>query len=237
MISSIFVFIIPIIQKDILESIINITSSVKVGAIFATISLFFIPSLLMGLLTPIVIKLKLNDLDTAGKASGKITSIATIGGIFGTFLGGFYLVPNFGSVQILFLLAIILLCLVLLVDLKLKDKGNISLIIMIIISICFMQYYINKNNEKGEDILKGEETDYVSYDTQYGRVIIYNRERNKEKIRVLNIDSGYESATYTDENKVNELVFDYTKYYDLMFKANIDINNVLLIGRSWIFLS
>ena len=47
---------------------------------------------------------------------------------------------------------------------------------------------------------------------------------------MLNIDSGYESATFTDESKVNELVFDYTKFYDLMFNANIEINNTLLIG-------
>lgn len=76
----------------------------------------------------------------------------------------------------------------------------------------------------------------VSYDTQYGRVLIYNTVLNGNNVRILNIDSGFESATFTDEDKVNELVFDYTKYYDLMFNAKIDINNVLLIGWSWIFI-
>ena len=61
-------------------------------------------------------------------------------------------------------------------------------------------------------------------------MLIYNSKLNNENIRILNIDSGYESATFTDDNKVNELVFDYTKYYDLMFNANIEINNTLLIG-------
>ena len=62
------------------------------------------------------------------------------------------------------------------------------------------------------------------------RVLIYNTVLNGNNVRILNIDSGFESATFTDEDKVNELVFDYTKYYDLMFNAKIDINNVLLIG-------
>ena len=70
----------------------------------------------------------------------------------------------------------------------------------------------------------------VSYDTQYGRVLIYNTMRGEEEVRVLNIDSGFESATYIDKDKRNELVFDYTKYYDLMFKANIDIKDTLMIG-------
>ena len=63
----------------------------------------------------------------------------------------------------------------------------------------------------------------VSYDTQYGRVMIYNKYYNNNLIRMLNIDSGFESATYIDENKTNELVFNYTKYYDLMFKSKNDI--------------
>ena len=60
--------------------------------------------------------------------------------------------------------------------------------------------------------------------------MIYNAVLNGNNVRILNIDSGFESATFTDEDKVNELVFDYTKYYDLMFNAKMDINNVLLIG-------
>lgn len=60
--------------------------------------------------------------------------------------------------------------------------------------------------------------------------MIYNAVLNGNNVRILNIDSGFESATFTDEDKVNELVFDYTRYYDLMFNAKIDINNVLLIG-------
>lgn len=62
--------------------------------------------------------------------------------------------------------------------------------------------------------------------------MIYNAVLNGNNVRILNIDSGFESATFTDEDKVNELVFDYTRYYDLMFNAKIDINNVLLIGGS-----
>ena len=117
-----FVLLIPLIQEKIILMIISLTSNVKIGAIIATILLFFVPSLYMGLLTPIILKLKLENIENAGKVSGKFYAIATIGGIFGTFLGGFWLIPKFGSVYILFMLAIVLSILMLFVDFKLDKK-------------------------------------------------------------------------------------------------------------------
>lgn len=228
--TSIFIIAIPFIQKYTLESVVSYINNIKVGAILSTIILFFIPSLCMGIITPIILKLKLNNLEMAGKVSGKINAIATMGGIVGTFLGGFILIPNIGSSNILFVLTIILVCLIPLVNFKIKEKSSIFVVIIIISSLIAFNIYKQKNELEGNKVLEIKDSEYVSYDTQYGRVIIYNSILNGENIRMLNIDSGYESATFTDESKVNELVFDYTKFYDLMFNANIEINNTLLIG-------
>lgn len=225
-----FVFLIPIIQESVIRIITTLTSNIKIGAIIATMFLFFIPSLLMGLLTPIILKLKLEDIENAGKISGKFYAIATIGGIFGTFLGGFWLIPQFGSVYILFMLALVLAILILFVEFKF-DKILIAIVAIIIIMCSLsMYYYSMKNDKSGSKVLSNIIGDKVSYDTEYGRVLIYNGIRNDEMIRVLNIDSGYESATYVDEDKCNELIFEYTKLYDLMFDADIEIKNTLLIG-------
>ena len=227
---SIYVFTIPLIQDSILISITRKISDIRVGAIICAFALFFIPALLMGIITPMILKLKLENLETAGKISGKITAIATIGGIVGTFLGGFVLIPNIGSTYILFILAILISCLVIIVDCKIIQRSNILVIIIIVFSLVFFKYYTNANEISGNEILKGELGKVVSYDTQYGSVRIYNIISQGEPERILNIDSGYESATYTNDNKVNELVFDYTKYYDLMFETDMDIKETLLIG-------
>lgn len=230
--TSIFVLMIPFIQNDILVKISQYINDIKLGAIIATLFLFFVPSLCMGIITPIITRLKLDNLENAGKISGKINAIATIGGIFGTFLGGFVLIPNIGSINILFVLTIVLVCLIPMVNLKIKEKSNIFVVCMIIVSTVSIYTYTSSNNIIGKEILTGVKGVSVSYDTQYGRVIIYNTKlkQSNEDIGILNIDSGYESATYTDEDKIYELVFEYTKYYDLMFNANIEINNTLLIG-------
>lgn len=162
---------------------------------------------------------------------GKIYALSTIGGIAGTFFGGFFLIPNLGSIHILFMIAIPLILLIPLVDFKLELKTIIPIIIIVIGCISLMFFCMRNNENNGKNILNYSLDDIVTYDTQYGRVLIYNSNLEcGKKIRILNIDSGYESATYIDEELCNELVFDYTKYYDLMFEANIEIKNTLMIG-------
>lgn len=227
---AIFIFIIPITQHELLDMIISWTDNIKIGAIIGVIGLFFIPSMFIGLITPIILKIKLDNLDNAGKTSGRLYAISTIGGIFGTFLGGFFLIPNIGSIYILFVLTVITLLLVPIVDIKIRNKINLAIVIIIIISIILMNLFIKQNKLSGDKVLEGIIGESVSYDTQYGRVLIYNGKINDENVRILNIDSGYESATFTDEDKIYDLVFEYTKYYDLMFKAHIDIKHTMLIG-------
>ena len=226
----IFVTIIPFVQNGIISFIADCFSDIRVGAIISTIILFFIPSLLVGSLSPIVLKLKLESMENAGATSGRLQALTTLGGIFGTFFGGFYLIPQYGSIHILFLLAIVLLFMIPIVDWKLKAKEIVLILLCTIILGTFMLYNIETNKYTGTQVKDGEYAGAVSYDTQYGRVLIYNTEKDGEKVRVLNIDSGYESATYVDEDKKYDLVFDHSSLYDLMYKANIEIKDTLLIG-------
>lgn len=230
-ITAIFMMFIPILQKYIINFVLEVTQNKKIGAVLCTLLLFFIPSMLMGLLSPIVVKLKLKSLETAGRVSGKIHAIATVGGIVGTFLGGFFLIPNFGSINILCVLTILVLILIPLVDLKLKNLSNVFVVIMIIITIILIAYYTELNNINEKHVLKNN-SGQVSYDTQYGRVLIYNSKLkdNGKDVRIFNIDSGYESITYIDEDSIYEPVSEYIKMYDLMFKSNKNINNTLMIG-------
>lgn len=230
-VSFVSIIYIPYIQVEVLGIISSMFDDIKIGAILSTILLFFIPSLLIGTLSPMILKSKLDSMESAGKTSGKISAIATIGGIVGTFLGGFYLIPNFGSVYILYMLALSFIYLIPLVDFKLTLR-SIGLIILATIACLLVTMYDLEMNEIAGVQVKNDviDTGAVSYDTQYGRVIIYNTMRDENEVRILNIDSGYESATYINKDKRNDLVFEYTKFYDLMFKANIDIKNALMIG-------
>jgi len=228
--SAFFVFVIPISQKWILDNLSKTFADIKLGAILGTVTMFFIPSLFLGCINPIIIKLNLKDINTAGEITGKVYAVATIGGIVGTFLGGFFLVPNFGCVEILYVLSIMLFILSFLIDTKLSNKINIFIIVWLLICFGLFSYSLYNNDIKGKMILAGKDQISVSYDTQYGRAIIKNAYYNNEHIRMLNIDSGYESATFIEESKQNELVYNYLEYYDLMFNSKYEINQVMMIG-------
>lgn len=227
-ISGILTFFIPIFQSKVILNILSITKNKYLGTIVTVLILFFLPYFFLGFFTPIVIKQKVENKDEVGKNTGRIVAISTIGGLVGTFLGGFLLIPKLGSTQILFVLSIILFSLAIIIDLK-KWK-NILIVLMIIVSIVTMNIYLSNNNNNGALVLEGKEKVFVNYDTEYGKVIIYNGIYNSENVRYLNIDSGYESATYIDESKKYDLVFLYAKFYDYMFNSNIEINDTLLIG-------
>ena len=230
LLASVFVLVIPILQSILLDLVAITVRDVKFGAIISTMLLFFTPSLLLGLIIPIILKIKLDNIENTGKTSGRIYAISTMGGIFGTFLSGFVLIPNFGSVHILFVLAAILLIISLFIYTK-KDKKMLAYTaILIIISTLLFVTYFRTNKSNAELVLENKLNVKTSIDTQYGRALVFNGYYNDQFVRYLNLDSGFESATFIDKDKRNELVFEYTAAYNLMFKSQNDINNVLLIG-------
>ena len=232
--TGILIFIIPISQQSFLLTLTKIISNIKIGAIMSTLSLFFLPSMFIGILSPIIIKLKMNDIENVGKTSGNIYAIATLGSIVGTFIGGFVLIPNFGSNEILFVLSIIQFLLLLFIFDEMEKTEKVKIVCAIILALvvnigCFLLFF-KINIENGTKVKDGHLRTKVDYDTQYGKIEIYNLIKDGEKIRLLKIDKGNESATYVDIDKKYELVFEYTKYYDNMFKKKKKINNVLMIG-------
>lgn len=70
---------------------------------------FFLPSLILGMVTPVAIKLRLRDLSHTGNVVGKIYAVSTAGAIFGTFITGFVLIQWIGTRAIILVVALVLL--------------------------------------------------------------------------------------------------------------------------------
>ena len=227
LISGVLVIMIPFTKNTILE-IFSYISSIKIGAVLATSVLFLPSSIVLGMIIPIILKIKLIDIDTVGNVSGRIYSISTIGGIFGTFLGGFILVPNMGVISLTFLLSAILFILSIISN-KFEKKFSFSLFFSIF-CLLFILIYMIYNNNIEKKILSNKIGISYSIDTEYGNATMTNRELNGEPVRMLSIDGGFESGTFLEKDKRNELVFDYLKKYDLMFKSDNQIENIAMIG-------
>ncbi|GAC1327328.1 MAG: hypothetical protein NVSMB2_26750 [Chloroflexota bacterium] len=74
-----------------------------------TTLIFFPPSLVLGMVSPVVIKLSLRDLEHSGGLVGKIYALSTLGSIVGTFATGFVLVGLFGTRIIVLCVGLLLL--------------------------------------------------------------------------------------------------------------------------------
>lgn len=59
--------------------------------------LFFLPAFFLGMISPVAVKLAVQDLDTTGRVVGKIYAFSTLGSIAGTFTTGFWLIARFGT--------------------------------------------------------------------------------------------------------------------------------------------
>jgi spermidine synthase len=83
-------------------------TSLMTRILLITAIIFFVPSCLLGMISPVVVKLTLSNLEKAGNVVGKIYAFSTLGSILGTFATGFYLISWMGTRSILLTMGIIL---------------------------------------------------------------------------------------------------------------------------------
>lgn len=74
-----------------------------------TTVIFFVPATLLGMISPVVVRLSLDRLDRSGNVVGKIYAFSTLGSILGTFATGFFLISWMGTRNILLTMGCILI--------------------------------------------------------------------------------------------------------------------------------
>ncbi|HJW29449.1 MAG TPA: fused MFS/spermidine synthase, partial [Saprospiraceae bacterium] len=84
-------------------------TTLMVRIIIVTTLTFFIPSCILGMISPVVVKLTLRDVETAGNVVGRIYAVSTMGSIIGTFAAGFFLISWMGTRHIILLMGLILI--------------------------------------------------------------------------------------------------------------------------------
>jgi len=207
------------IGKDILLSFIQslwLTLLYKVT--IASVAIFTVPSVLLGLITPYAVRIKIDNLKTSGEVVGNLYAISTLGSIVGTFITGFYLIPQYGISNILTTLSIVT---ILTSAMNKITKENKAMIILI-----FFTHFVIKQIPT----MDAKQKDIANIETQYSNVRIYEeKERGTGKaIRKMKLDNQNASAMYVDQP--TKLQVPYTRYYDLAFYYNYDITKALAIG-------
>ena len=199
--------------------------------LFSATALFFLPSLLMGTVSPFAIRLRAKNIGKIGKLSGNLYALATIGSVVGTFSATFILILTLSLPNIFFLLSSILFA-----TAGLLSKRSIVFSAAGILAILLFVF-------TGTHGLYPATTGSVSSDlSDYGR--------NYSSPVNINVDSLYGLLTVNDTNGVrsfyinggamagmvlgNELQtapgWQYLDCFEISYLMNPEIEDVLVLG-------
>lgn len=104
--------LIPLAARPVLKAagpaLLGVDAGVVLGSFGAVLVLFAIPITLLGTVSPFAIRLAVTSVGDAGRTSGRIYAISTLGSIIGTFLPVLVLIPALGTFQTFLVFAALL---------------------------------------------------------------------------------------------------------------------------------
>lgn len=117
-VAAVLLAVVPFVASPFLGAAASALASVSagafVGSLVGVLALVFVPVALLGATAPFAVRLSVDSVGEAGRVSGRLYAISTVGSLAGTFLAALLLIPLLGTRQtfLVFALALGLLALV-----------------------------------------------------------------------------------------------------------------------------
>lgn len=216
--ASVSLAIVILFKDQFLIWMINHVIGIKASAIIASIVLFVPASVFFGSISPMIAKLLLVKLDSAGRTMGNIYAFSSVGSLIGTFLAGFYLLPNYGINSILIGVFLVSMAPAFLIFLLKKNWVWIALCSILILGIGFNS--INKTSNP-KYILEEE--------SQYNSIKVYPTIDHHTKDSILIMQLGMQRAGGMSIGN-RPLPFNYLYYFRLAEHFNPKFSSALMLG-------
>lgn len=100
--SGITVMPIALWAPDIMETIFLAIEDTRYGSLLASMALFFIPTVILGMISPYSVRLLVEDKEKSGQVAGVLYFVSTLGSAMGTIMTSFYFVLWFEVNAIIF---------------------------------------------------------------------------------------------------------------------------------------
>lgn len=114
-IASVWIAIIPFVSKYLIALIAGLlmlvfpgSNLVVMGSALSCLVIFSLPMILLGMVSPYLVKLGVEDTENKGRIAGQIYAMGTIGSIIGTFVPTFFTIPYIGTSKTFLLFALLL---------------------------------------------------------------------------------------------------------------------------------
>ncbi|MBT3220426.1 MAG: fused MFS/spermidine synthase [Proteobacteria bacterium] len=88
--------LLPLYAWDMIDVLVANIPRMRVGALIASMGLFFLPSLLLGMVSPMLVKLVFKCLEELGRTTGVIYAVAAVGNVLGVLVTNFVFVDLVG---------------------------------------------------------------------------------------------------------------------------------------------
>ena len=200
------------------------------GALAMSFLLFFLPCIGAGILPPYAMVAASDTTGSVGKAAGGMYAAATLGGLAGTFLGGFWLIPAFGTSLLTYCVALAYGAIAMACWVVASIGGqspskrwfglSVAAIALAVASMASTTALSGAVSENGP----------VSFtqDTRYGHVTVYD----DGDLRRMNVDGGFESAMWLGAGRESEPVFEYVRCIEELAEPRLqdDGTSVLCFG-------
>ena len=95
----------------IMEAIFLAIEDTRYGSLLASMALFFIPTVILGMISPYSVRLLVTDKDKSGQVAGFLYFVSTLGSALGTIITSFYLVLLFEVNDIIMVCSTVLIVL------------------------------------------------------------------------------------------------------------------------------
>jgi spermidine synthase len=181
---------------------VNLPVPLMARIIIVTAIVFFLPSLLLGTISPVVVKLTLKDLKETGATVGKIYAWSTLGSIIGTFATGFILISQFGTRVIVAGVAVVCILMALVFG-QLWKRDKLPVTTALLLVFLGFGFWLNTRDAMASPYWK--ESNYYS-------IRFYNQAGDEQSaVRVLVLDHLVHSFVKLDDP--THLEYSYEKIY------------------------
>jgi spermidine synthase len=243
---ALLVLAIPVFDEPVLEAIVNWDPGPRLNPLFASIALFGPASVVLAGVAPIAVRLWARSLATLGQTAGRLFAISTAGSIAGTFATAFWLIPEFGTDQLLGIAAATLFAAAAIVALS---ERLILITALTAAGVVLAGYAaVELAPETGGTLsrvqarnwsplyrtsgyVRGQEpADTTGLRLRYSKDTRYHRlsVADDETTRYLRFDNTYQSGMII--NRPFATAFEYADFFHLLRAYNPNARQVLFIG-------
>lgn len=206
-----------ILQTGLFPLVASLELDVRISAIISALLLFAPASILLGVVSPYVAKLKLSSLKTAGSSIGRLYAAGTAGSIAGTFLTGYWLIALLGN----FMLGIVVVITLFIISFVAEWRSIVVWRMIGLVVLGGLLYGVGQS--VGTGVISDTDSSYARYQ------VTETTRSDGQTVRYLLMDNiGAQSGMIL--GREDRLLFEYVRAFKAVADTNPSMENALVIG-------